>query len=126
MLGSAKLVAFVPTRDPLKARRFYERALGLRLVREEQYAIVFSAHGVTLRLADVSSVPNFKPAAFTILGWQVASAQKTVRALSRKGIKFERFPGMKQDRLKIWQSPSGAQVAWFKDPDGNILSITEV
>jgi catechol 2,3-dioxygenase-like lactoylglutathione lyase family enzyme len=126
MLGPAKLVAFVPTRDPPNARRFYEKTLGLRLVREEPFALVFNAHGVTLRIADVSSVPGFKPAAFTILGWQVASASETVRALSRKGVKFERFPGMKQDRLKIWRSPSGAQVAWFKDPDGNIFSITEV
>ena len=88
--------------------------------------LVFDAHGVTLRIANVSSVVDFKPAPFTILGWQVPSAEKVVQALTKKGVKFERFPGMNQDKLGIWSSPSGAHVAWFKDPDGNILSVTEV
>jgi catechol 2,3-dioxygenase-like lactoylglutathione lyase family enzyme len=125
MLGTADLVAFVPTRDPQKARRFYEQTLGLEFVSEDPFALVFSAHGVMLRVANVSTVKDFRPAPFTILGWRVSSAESTVRALSEKGIEFERFPGMQQNPLGIWRSPSGAQVAWFKDPDGNILSITE-
>jgi catechol 2,3-dioxygenase-like lactoylglutathione lyase family enzyme len=127
MLGNADLIAFVPTRDPKRARRFYEKTLGLEFVSEDPFALVFRAHGgVALRIANVSGVKDFKPAPFTILGWRVSSAEKTVRALREKGIEFERFPGMHQNALGIWHSPSGAQVAWFKDPDGNILSITEI
>lgn len=125
MLGSADLIAFVPTRDPAKARTFYEKTLGLKFVSEDPFALVFDANGVMIRIANVSSVSDFKPASFTILGWQVPNAQKAVDALTRKGVKFENFAGMKQDRSGIWDSPSGARVAWFKDPDGNTLSITE-
>ncbi|MFL5639948.1 MAG: VOC family protein [Gemmatimonadaceae bacterium] len=125
MLGSADLIAFVPTRTPAKARAFYKDTLGLRFVSEDQFALVFDANGTTIRIANVSGVDGFKPAPFTILGWQVPSAEKAVRALTKKGVKFERFPGMSQDPLGIWNSPSGAHVAWFKDPDGNTLSITE-
>jgi catechol 2,3-dioxygenase-like lactoylglutathione lyase family enzyme len=125
MLANADLVAFVPTRDPQRSRHFYEHMLGLKFVSEDPFALVFSAHGVTLRIANVSNVTDFKPAPFTILGWHVANAENTIREMRDKGIKFERFPGMNQTDLGIWRSPSGAQVAWFKDPDGNILSITE-
>jgi catechol 2,3-dioxygenase-like lactoylglutathione lyase family enzyme len=126
VLGIADLIAFVPTRDPEKARRFYRDTLGLELVGEDAFALVFNAHGVTLRIANVSSVKGFRPAPFTILGWHVPSAERAVRELRKKGVEFERFPGMDQDPLGIWTSPSGARVAWFKDPDGNILSVTEV
>jgi catechol 2,3-dioxygenase-like lactoylglutathione lyase family enzyme len=126
MLGNADLIAFVPTRDPKRARRFYEKTLGLEFVSEDPFALVFNAHGVVLRIANVSGVKDFKPAPFTILGWRVSNAESAVRELREKGIKFERFPGMDQNTSGIWRSPGGAQVAWFKDPDGNILSITEI
>jgi catechol 2,3-dioxygenase-like lactoylglutathione lyase family enzyme len=126
MLGNADLIAFVPTCDPQKSRRFYEQTLGLEFVSEDPFALVFRAHGVMLRIVNVSNVKDFSPAPFTILGWSVSSVEDTVRGLCQKGIEFERFPGMDQNPLGIWRSPSGAQVAWFKDPDGNILSITEV
>jgi catechol 2,3-dioxygenase-like lactoylglutathione lyase family enzyme len=126
MLRNADLIAFVPTRDPQKSRRFYEQTLGLEFVIEDPFALVFRAHGVMLRIVNVSNVKDFSPAPFTILGWSVSSVEDTVRGLSQHGIEFERFPGMDQNPLGIWRSPSGAQVAWFKDPDGNILSITEV
>jgi catechol 2,3-dioxygenase-like lactoylglutathione lyase family enzyme len=126
MLGNADLIAFVPTCDLQRSRRFYEQTLGLEFVSEDPFALVFNAGGVMLRIANVSNVTDFKPAGFTILGWRVASAESTVRALGEKGIKFERFPGMQQNPLGIWQSPSGAHIAWFKDPDGNILSITQI
>ena len=125
MLGNADLIAFVPTRDPQKSRRFYEQTLGLELISEDPFALVFSANGAVLRIANVSTVEDFRPAPFTILGWRVSSAECAVRALCEKGIESERFPGMHQNALGIWHSPSGAQVAWFKDPDGNMLSITE-
>ena len=126
MLGSANVVAFAPTRDPGKARRFYEKTLGLEFVSEDPFAVVFNANGIALRVADVSTVKEFKPAPFTILGWEVPSADEAVEQLTERGVKFERFPGMDQDKLGVWSSPSGARVAWFKDPDGNILSITEL
>ena len=125
MLGSADLIAFAPTRDPAKAREFYERTLGLDFISADHFALVFSAHGAILRVADVSGVADFKPAPFTILGWQVTNASDTVGDLVKKGVRFERFPGMDQDADGIWKSPNGARVAWFKDPDGNILSITQ-
>jgi catechol 2,3-dioxygenase-like lactoylglutathione lyase family enzyme len=125
MLGSADLIAFVPTRDPAKARQFYEETLGLDFISEDRFALVFNAHGTTLRIANVSEVNGFKPAAFTIVGWQVTNVSDTAGDLVKRGVQFERFPGMDQDEKGIWKSPSGAKVAWFKDPDGNMLSITQ-
>ena len=125
MLGSMDIVAFVPTRNREKARPFYEKTLGLPFVSDDQFALVFVANGVMVRVVDVSSVAGFQPAPFTVLGWSVGDIAKIVKGLGRKGIKFERYPGMQQDQLGIWNSPSGAKVAWFKDPDGNVLSVTE-
>lgn len=125
MLESADVVAFVPTRDPAKSRAFYQQTLGLKFVSEDPFALVFEANGVTIRIANVSTVKSFKPAAFTILGFHVSNAETTVKQLSKKGVVFERYEGMDQDPLGIWDSPSGARIAWFKDPDGNILSIAE-
>lgn len=125
MLGSADLIAFVPTREPTRAQQFYENTLGLEFISADQFALVFNARGTTLRIANVSEVKGFRPAPFTILGWQVTNVSDSVGDLEKKGVRFERFPGMVQDAKGIWQSPSGAKVAWFKDPDGNILSITQ-
>lgn len=125
MLGSADLIAFVPTRDPAKARRFYKEILGLEFIGEDPFALVFNAHGTTLRIANVSEVKGFRPAPFTIVGWVVTNVSDAAGDLVKKGVPFERFPGMDQDPQGVWQSPSGARVAWFKDPDGNILSITQ-
>lgn len=122
MLDPAKLVAFVPTSDFDKARGFYEGVLGLMFVSQDPFALVMEANGTTLRIAKVG---KFTPAQFTVLGWQVNDIKGAVRSLSGKGAKFERFPGMEQDELGIWTSPSTDKVAWFKDPDGNILSLTE-
>lgn len=126
MLMESEVIAFVPTRDPAKAREFYEQTLGLQFVKDDRFALVFKAAGISLRIANVSSMPDFKPAPFTILGWRVQNVEKAVRELSARGAVFERFPGMSQNELGIWTSPGGAQVAWFKDPDGNVLSVTEV
>jgi catechol 2,3-dioxygenase-like lactoylglutathione lyase family enzyme len=126
MLGNADVVAFVPTRDPARARDFYERTLGLAFISDDQFALVFSANGVTVRIANVSTVEDFTPAPFTILGWRVPNAEAAVRELGSKGVAFERFPGMEQSPAGVWTSPAGAKVAWFKDPDGNILSVAEM
>jgi catechol 2,3-dioxygenase-like lactoylglutathione lyase family enzyme len=122
VLGAINIVAFVPTRDAEKARSFYEVVLGLRFVKDDGFALVLDANGIMIRVA---KAPEFKPAQFTILGWQVSGIEKIVAALQGKGVHFERFGFLEQDELGIWTAPSGDKVAWFKDPDGNILSVSE-
>ena len=122
MLGSRAVVAFVATRDPDRARGFYEGVLGLRLVADEPFALVFDAHGTTLR---VQKVQELAPARHTVLGWLVPDIAAAVRSLSAAGVAFERFPGLPQDDLGVCAFPGGGRVAWFKDPDGNTLSLTE-
>lgn len=122
MLGDRDVVAFVATRDPVQARAFYEGALGLRLVADEPFALVFDAHGATLR---VQKVPELAPARHTVLGWLVPDVAAAVGALAAKGIAFERYPGLTQDGLGVCTFPGGSRVAWFRDPDGNTLSLTE-
>jgi catechol 2,3-dioxygenase-like lactoylglutathione lyase family enzyme len=125
MLVQAKLVAFIPSRDPAKAKSFFTNVLGLRFVSEDPFAVTFDSNGIGVRLVDVSSVKDFKPAPFTILGWSVDDIQETVRGLRERGVTFERYAGMTQDDLGVWVAPSGAKIAWFKDPDGNTLSVAE-
>jgi len=122
-LGDRPLVAFVSTRDPARAKTFYGETLGLRLVSEElPFALVFDANGITLR---VSVVNQLHLAPYTVLGWQVPDIAAAAIALQQAGVQFERYQGMPQDALGIWQAPGGAKVAWFKDPDGNTLSIAQ-
>jgi catechol 2,3-dioxygenase-like lactoylglutathione lyase family enzyme len=123
MLGSTNIVAFVPTRDADKARAFYEGVLGLRFVNDDGFALVMDANGIMIRVARVGK--EFTPAQFTILGWQVSGIENMVRALHNKGVHFEVFGFFKQDELGIWTAPTGDKVAWFKDPDGNILSVSQ-
>lgn len=124
ILTGSKLIAFVPTMDLARARRFYEEVLGLRVAVEiPGLALEVDANGTMLR---VTLVRELKAQPFTVLGWQVESIEETVRALSGAGILFESYAGMNDHHpLKIWQSPAGARVAWFKDPDGNLLSVTQ-
>jgi catechol 2,3-dioxygenase-like lactoylglutathione lyase family enzyme len=122
-LGKYNIVAFVSIVDVPRARDFYQNTLGLRLVMEEPpFALVFEANGIMLRLGMAKELPL---AHGTVLGWQVPEIAATVRSLAQAGVPFERYAGMDQDELGIWTSPSGARVAWFKDPDGNILSVSE-
>jgi catechol 2,3-dioxygenase-like lactoylglutathione lyase family enzyme len=123
-LKLGEIVCFVPSRNLGRAKAFYGRVLGLRFVGEDQFAMVFDSGGIMIRVVNVEGVSGFKPAPFTILGWQVEDARKAVRSMRRKGVKFEKYAGMEQDEIGIWTSPSGAKVAWFKDPDGNLLSVT--
>jgi catechol 2,3-dioxygenase-like lactoylglutathione lyase family enzyme len=122
MLGSQKLMAFVATSDPGRARKFYRDTLGLRLVSEDEFALVFDAAGTMLR---VTPVPQVATAKYTVLGWHVQDLVQAVKHLQRMQVALELYPGLRQDELGIWNSPSGARVAWFKDPDGNTLSITQ-
>ena len=123
MLGNFDLIALVPTRDPAAARDFYGNILGLPFVADDQFALVFDANGITLR---VVKLKEFTPVPYTILGWMVADISRIVKELATKGVLFQRFEGLEQDPLGIWSSPSGAQIAWFKDTDGNILSLTQM
>jgi catechol 2,3-dioxygenase-like lactoylglutathione lyase family enzyme len=123
MLSDATPVCFVATTDGARARRFYGDLLGLRVVSDDPYAIVFDARGTTLRVQKVGALG---PQEFTVLGWQVANISATVQGLARRGVTFQRYEGMDQDGDGIWTSPSGSRVAWFKDPDGNVLSLTEM
>jgi catechol 2,3-dioxygenase-like lactoylglutathione lyase family enzyme len=122
ILGSQKLVAFVATLDPSRAKKFYRVTLSLPLVSEDEFALVFDATGTTLR---VTRVQELAAAKYTVLGWQVRDIVQTAKDLQKAHVGLERNPGMQQDELGIWNSPSGARVAWFKDPDGNTLSITQ-
>lgn len=122
MFGATNIVAFVPTLDFVKARAFYEGVLGLRFIKDDGFALVLDANGIMVRVA---KVPDFKPAQFTILGWQVTGIEKVAAAMQEKGIHCERFGFFEQDELGIWTAPTGDKVAWFKDPDGNILSISQ-
>ena len=115
-------MAFVATANPKRARAFYQKTLGLTLLEDTPFALVFDANGIMLR---VQKVQSLKPATHTVLGWRVPDIRKAIGALVRKKIRFERYPGLPQDQMGVWSSPSGAKVAWFEDPDGNILSLTE-
>jgi len=122
MLGSTNIVAFVPIKDSEKARAFYEGVLGLRFVKDDGFALVLEANGIMVRAAKMK---EFTPAQFTILGWQVSDIEQVVRGLAAKGVHFKIFGFFKQDELGIWTAPTGDKVAWFKDPDGNILSVSQ-
>jgi|ERR1700728_3023336 len=122
-LGKYNIIGFVTIVDVARAREFYRDTLGLRLVSEEPpYALVFDANGIMLRLGmgkERPSVPG------TVLGWQVPDITEAVTELEQAGVRFERYDFLKQDAHGIWTSPTGARVVWFKDPDGNVLSLSE-
>jgi predicted enzyme related to lactoylglutathione lyase len=122
-LAKAGVVAFAATQRPEKAMAFYRDTLGLALEYSDQFALVFRSGGATVRVA---VVPKVAPPAYTILGWTVPDIVATVKELSAAGVQFTRYPGMNQDDIGVWSAPSGARVAWFKDPDGNVLSLTEL
>jgi catechol 2,3-dioxygenase-like lactoylglutathione lyase family enzyme len=115
-------VAFVATSDLAAARAFYGRGLGLALTGQSPIACTFDAGSTTLRVVTVEH-PTIAP--YTVLGWTVADIAATIRDLSARGVDFARIDGVEQDELGIWSAPGGASVAWFKDPDGNMLSLTQ-
>ena len=122
MLSAARIVAFVPSRDLERAKSFYVETLGLKFVSQDSFALVLNGNGAMVRIARVG---EFQPANFTILGFDVADIREELAALRAKAVACERYQGMQLDEMGIWHSPSGARVAWFKDPDGNVLSLTE-
>ena len=122
MLADKKLKAFVPTVKPNEAKSFYKDILGLKLLSEDNFALEFDANGTLLR---VTIVQDLKPHPFTVLGWNVDDIVSVIKQLNDKNIFCERYDFVEQDNLGIWTSPNGSKVAWFKDPDGNVLSLTE-
>ena len=122
MLADAKLIAFAATADACRARDFYCGLLGLTEIEESEFALVLDANGVELRLQKVAQVLS---PAYTSLGWRVASIGEVLRGLRDKGVAALRYEFLDQDKDGVWQSPSGAAIAWFMDPDGNLLSLTQ-
>lgn len=122
MVGQCAVIAFVSTTKPDQAKHFYRDVLGMKLVEDAPFALVFDARGTMLR---VSKVDTLTPAPFTVLGWHVPDIRATMKTLMKRGVAFERYKGMLQDEMGIWTTPDGSRVSWFKDPDGNTLSLTE-
>jgi predicted enzyme related to lactoylglutathione lyase len=122
MLGSPDAIAFVGATDLSRARVFYEQVLGLTLTGCSDFACVFDANGTMLR---VTAVPEVARGGYTVLGWRVADIAAAIRDLSARGVVFLRYDGMDQDDSGVWTTPGGDRVAWFPDPAGNILSLTQ-
>ena len=122
MLTTSDVIAFASTTDLARARNFYEAVLGLTVVEENAYACVFDAHGTMLRITAVAAVAH---PGYTVLGWRVGGIGEIVAQLESLGVVFVRYDGMAQDAQGVWATPNGDRIAWFTDPDGNVLSLTE-
>jgi len=121
MLSTTPLMAFVATSQPEAAKAFYGTVLGLPLIEDSPFALVFDANGTRLRVQKVQQVVV---APYTVLGWRVPDVRAAVQALAAKGVEFRRYPGIEQDELGVWMAPGHTQVAWFRDPDGHTLSLS--
>ena len=122
MLSCAELVAFVASRDLDAADRFYGGVLGLERVDSSVFANVYDAHGTQLR---VTRVEELSPAPYTVLGWRVDDIVAEIETLLVAGVAFKRYEAMTQDEHGVWTSPAGARIAWFTDPEGNVLSLQQ-
>ena len=122
MLESSHLVAFAAATDLQRARAFYEQVLGLSVTEQNDFACVLDANGTMLR---ITAVPEVHQAGYTVLGWRVTDISAVVRDLAARGVVFLRYDGIDQDGDGVWTAPRGDKVAWFPDPDGNTLSLTQ-
>lgn len=122
MLESSDVIAFASATDLPRARQFYEGVLGLRVVEQNDYACVCDAHGTMLR---ITAVPEVAQPGYTVLGWRVTDITTAMSGLVEAGVSFRRYDGMGQDAAGVWTTPNGDKVAWFGDPDGNHLSLTQ-
>ncbi len=122
MLATGKLMGFVLTKDYDAARDFYEKKLGLEFVSLDQFALVLKSGGHHIR---VVKIPAFSPLRSTVLGWEVANIEDVVAWLKGRGVVFEKYPFIQDQEIGIWTAPDGSKVAWFKDPDGNVLSVSQ-
>jgi catechol 2,3-dioxygenase-like lactoylglutathione lyase family enzyme len=123
MFAHFDLIAFIATAQPEQARVFYGEVLGLRLMEDNQFSLVFDANGTMLRIQKVEKLIK---TGYTALGWRVEDIHEAVELLLKRGVHFDRYPGVPQDEHGIWTTPDGNKIAWFTDPDGNILSLTEI
>jgi catechol 2,3-dioxygenase-like lactoylglutathione lyase family enzyme len=122
MLAASRLMGFVPTRDALKARAFYEDKLGFQFVSDDPFALVMKAGESKIRVAKAR---DFTPAPYTVMGWEVPDIDAVVKWLTQRGVEFEKYPFVQDRELGIWSAPGGDKVAWLKDPDGNVLSVSQ-
>ena len=123
MLARCDIIAFIATAHPERARVFYSEVLGLPLLEDTPFALVFDANGTMLRIQKVETLTQV---GYTTLGWHVGDIREAVGVLGSRGILFERYPDLPQDEQGIWTTPEGNNIAWFTDPDGNILSLSEI
>jgi catechol 2,3-dioxygenase-like lactoylglutathione lyase family enzyme len=123
MLAQAELIGFIPTVDADRARRFYIDTLGLTFISDDPFAITVRCGGTDIR---ISRVEAFNPSPHTLLGWKVPDIEAAAKLFVAAGITFELYPFLEQEANGVWRAPDGtAKVAWFKDPDGNVLSISQ-
>ena len=122
MLASSKIIGFLLTKDYDKARAFYERKLGMQFVSLDQFALVMRSGATMIRIVKMA---NFTPAQNTVLGWEVENIEAVVGWLKQQGVSLEDYPFIQDRKLGIWATPGGGKVAWFKDPDGNVLSVSQ-
>ena len=121
-MSKAKIVCFSATKNAEAAKDFYQNVLEFNLIEDSPFALAFDANGTMLR---IQKVQELTPAKHTSLGWEVSDIRSQIDALVTKGVHFERYAELRQDERGVWESPSGARIAWFQDPDGNILSLTQ-
>ena len=123
MLETSEAVAFLPTEDLDRAELFFHGVLNLELMSRSPYATVFQVGGATLR---VTKVDGLRPQPFTVFGWLVADLRTVIRELRGKETDMLRYEGLTQDDDGVWTTPNGDLVAWFHDPDANVLSLTQL
>ena len=122
MLSAGKLIGFVPTTDSDRSRKFYEDKLGFKFVSDDQFALVMQAGEFMIRIVKGA---KFTPAQYTVMGWEVTDIEATVKWLNGRGVTFEKYPFVQDQKHGIWTTPNGDKVAWFKDPDSNVLSLSQ-
>ena len=122
VLGTSQVAAFIAVSDAARSRDFYENTLGLTVIREDDWAVEFDANGTSLRM---QKGVNFTPQEFTVLGWHVDDIEGAMSELRGRGVVFEEYPWLPPDSNGVMIFPGGAKVAWFKDPDGNVLSLDQ-
>ena len=122
VLADCDVIGFIPTKDAAQARNFYEKTLGLRFLSDDIFAVVMESNRTMIRIVQVK---EYTPFPFTILGWKVEKIEQEVATLAERGVAFHRYPWLEQSESGIWTAPGGAKVAWFHDPDGNVLSLSQ-
>lgn len=120
MQAAWKMIGFIPVTDGTAARHFYEGVLGMRFVADNGFAIVMDANGTMVRLVKMEG--GFAPAPYTICGWEVPEIEAAVATLRAAGVVMERYPFFEGE---IWTAPNDDRIAWFRDPDGNVLSVSQ-